>query len=144
MNFPPTGWQKIPSYSTCFVCGRDNPSGLKIDFYGRGDEVVAKFSIQDGLCGYKGIVHGGIVAAILDEGMGWTGWLLLGKCYLTIELKVRYIAPVRPCEEYIFRGKFLRKVGKIYVAMGEIVDSTSSVVACGEGKYYIKECEGGE
>lgn len=141
-SFPPAGWIKIPSYPACFVCGKSNPIGLKIDFYGKDGEVIAEFVFQNELCGYSGIVHGGVIAAILDEGMGWTGWIPLQKYYLTVELKVKYIAPVRPCEKYFFRGEFIRRIGTIYLARGEIKDSSKLIVAQGEGKYYIKDEEG--
>ena len=59
---------KQPNSKHCFVCGLDNPHGLQLTFYEHaGGEVVAEISVPARFQGYPGVVHGGIVAAILDE-----------------------------------------------------------------------------
>ncbi|MCD6123612.1 PaaI family thioesterase [bacterium] len=132
-------WEEIPKYPTCFVCGERNPIGLNMTFYGRGSEVEAEFIAKPEYCGYEGIVHGGIITAVLDEGMGWTGWMVFGKYYLTMELKVRFRAPVRPNVRYKFKGEMTKHRGKIFFARGSLIDPDGAVVADGEGKYYIVE-----
>ena len=60
-----------PNSSQCFVCGVDNAFGLKLKFYETGPgEVTSELMIADRYQGYPGVVHGGIVAAILDEAAG--------------------------------------------------------------------------
>ena len=55
----------------CFVCGRENPVGLYMTFYDNGDnEVYSDYTVADHYQGYPGVVHGGIVAAMLDEAVG--------------------------------------------------------------------------
>jgi acyl-coenzyme A thioesterase PaaI-like protein len=56
----------------CFVCGRQNPIGLGLDFYEdhEADQVRAEFTVPDAYQGYPGVVHGGIVSTILDEVAG--------------------------------------------------------------------------
>jgi hypothetical protein len=57
-----------PNSDYCFVCGRNNPKGLYMQFYDNGrDEVHAHYMIPDHYQGYPGVVHGGVIAAILDE-----------------------------------------------------------------------------
>ncbi|HSF80598.1 MAG TPA: PaaI family thioesterase [Anaerolineales bacterium] len=59
---------KQPNSHACFVCGLANPIGLQIRFYSQGpDEVSAEYSVPENYQGYPGVVHGGIVAAMLDE-----------------------------------------------------------------------------
>lgn len=55
----------------CFVCGIDNPCGLKLKFFGDGEGTVWTDCIftQD-FEGYPGIVHGGIISSVLDETAG--------------------------------------------------------------------------
>ena len=64
--------EKQPTSRMCFICGRQNPVGLKMDFYQDSDaeQIVADLTVPDGYQGYPGVVHGGIVAAILDEVAG--------------------------------------------------------------------------
>jgi len=60
-----------PNSKHCFVCGLDNPFGLHLRFYDIGPgEVTAEITIPNSYQGYPGVVHGGIVAAMLDEAAG--------------------------------------------------------------------------
>ena len=59
---------KQPNSKHCFVCGLDNPHGLQLTFFAQaGGEVVAEITVPARFQGYPGVVHGGIVAAMLDE-----------------------------------------------------------------------------
>lgn len=60
-----------PNSNHCFVCGMRNQYGLKLRFYTRENgEVVSRFAVPEQYQGYPGVVHGGIVAAMLDEAAG--------------------------------------------------------------------------
>jgi hypothetical protein len=57
--------------SSCFACGLDNPSGLRLRFTDNGiDRVFTGFTIDRAHTGHPGKAHGGIVAAVLDEVAG--------------------------------------------------------------------------
>ncbi|HEX9027943.1 MAG TPA: PaaI family thioesterase [Anaerolineales bacterium] len=57
-----------PNSHHCFVCGLANPFGLQLKFYETGPgEVTTEVTIPEQFQGYPGIVHGGVVAAMLDE-----------------------------------------------------------------------------
>jgi acyl-coenzyme A thioesterase PaaI-like protein len=57
-----------PNSRHCFACGLTNSIGLKLRFYETGpDEVTAECTIPERYQGYPGVVHGGIVTAMLDE-----------------------------------------------------------------------------
>jgi acyl-coenzyme A thioesterase PaaI-like protein len=65
--------EKQPNSQHCFVCGISNPFGLKMKFYETAPgEVLAELTVPDQYQGYPGVVHGGIVAAMLDEAAGRT------------------------------------------------------------------------
>jgi acyl-coenzyme A thioesterase PaaI-like protein len=56
---------------SCFVCGIENPVGLHLNFYETDSgEVIVNFTAPEQYQSYPGILHGGIVAAILDETAG--------------------------------------------------------------------------
>jgi acyl-coenzyme A thioesterase PaaI-like protein len=59
---------KQPNSRMCFVCGIDNPIGLKLKFY-TDDEgrCIARFRPGPEHQGYPGYLHGGIISALLDE-----------------------------------------------------------------------------
>ena len=53
----------------CFVCGPENPMGLKLDFAFDGKTIRTEYVPPKEHQGYMDIVHGGIVSALLDEVM---------------------------------------------------------------------------
>lgn len=63
--------KKQPNSRHCFVCGVNNKTGLNLDFYETGPgEVTVETVVPNRFQGYPGIVHGGIVASIVDEALG--------------------------------------------------------------------------
>lgn len=57
-----------PNSRHCFVCGIANPFGLHLRFYQTGPgEVTSDYIVPEYFQGYPGVVHGGVVAAMLDE-----------------------------------------------------------------------------
>jgi len=79
----------------CFACGQKNPIGLKLQFQREGDRYCATFTADQALQGYHNVLHGGIVATLLDEAMARLVWELHGPA-ATAKLEVRYRKPA-PC-----------------------------------------------
>jgi uncharacterized protein (TIGR00369 family) len=80
----------------CLMCGERNPWSLGLEF--RAEEraaVRARFRVNRALQGYRGILHGGMIAAFLDAAM--THCLFrCGIRAMTADLSVRYLRPI-PC-----------------------------------------------
>ena len=57
----------VRAYPNCFGCGQDNPAGLALKFEHQGDRVRSTFLPEVKHEGWPGIVHGGIIAALLYE-----------------------------------------------------------------------------
>jgi uncharacterized protein (TIGR00369 family) len=81
---------------TCFGCGAENAGGLHVtpalDDDGR---VRSPFTGRTEHRGYSTIVHGGLVAAVCDEMMGFAMVVYRsGQLYVTVSLEVRYHKPV--------------------------------------------------
>lgn len=79
-------------FQRCFVCGQRNPYGLHLHFRNEGAQIVADFTGDDRHQGFPGVVHGGILAAILDETMGRVS-VLEHRWVMTARLELRYRAP---------------------------------------------------
>ena len=84
----------LPTSSGCFVCGEENPAGLRTRFYVENGAVQASLMPAEHHCGYRNVVHGGVVAAILDECMGWAAARASARMCVTAELNVRYVRNV--------------------------------------------------
>lgn len=89
--------ERQPSSRMCFLCGRQNPVGLKITWVNDREarQIRARVVVPEPFNGYPGVVHGGIVAAILDETAG-RAVLLDGDAenlMVTVKLEVRYRKP---------------------------------------------------
>ena len=59
----------------CYVCGKENPQGLKLDFkHPEKDRLEATVVFTKEHQGFKNIVHGGMMAMLLDEMMVNLAW----------------------------------------------------------------------
>lgn len=67
-NVEPSNPQLQPNSRDCFVCGLANQLGLRLRFHITGPgEVTSIHTVPEQYQGFPGVVHGGIVAAMLDE-----------------------------------------------------------------------------
>ncbi|NOZ61853.1 MAG: PaaI family thioesterase [Calditrichaeota bacterium] len=103
---------KQPSSRTCFLCGKQNDLGLKMEWYNdtESKQVVGQVSIPEHFNGYPGIAHGGIVAAILDETSG-RAVLLDGdfdNLFVTLKLEITYKHPTPTNTPLTARGWLVR------------------------------------
>ncbi len=77
----------------CVVCG-EAPCSLGLAFKIEGDRVVAEFSGGESYQGYDGMLHGGVISAMLDAAM--THCLFArGQRGVTGELNIRFRRPVK-------------------------------------------------
>lgn len=107
----------------CFVCGRDNPRGLHIGFRETGDgEVEADWTPPVTVEGYEGYVHGGVVAAVLDEAMS-KAVAAASATALTAHLEVRYRHPARTGERYRIEGSVTRRDKRRLFVRARLVDT---------------------
>ena len=112
-----------PNSNDCFVCGRQNPRGLHMVFYDNGDnEVRSEYAVSEYYQSYPGIVHGGIVAAMLDEVVGRVA--MIGDHHhfmMSVRLEVKYRHPV-PTETLLtIVGRVVRLRGRLGKAVGQVL-----------------------
>ena len=126
----------LPNYKFCYVCGHANPLGLNVRFRIEGDTVVARFQPSDHHTGYPGRIHGGVLAALLDETMGWAPSIAAGRFCLAVELNVRYVKSAPPDRVLLIRGRTESISGRIWEATGEVSDEEGTVYARGRGRFF--------
>ena len=127
----------LPTYDNCFVCGGQHPRGLHLRFYTYGDAIAhVQFTPEDTLTGYEEIVHGGVVAAVLDELLGWSIGLKTAQLFLTGELTIRYLRPVLSNRAYLCSAQPNEDKRRYWIAQGEMKDEEGVVYARAKGKYF--------
>ncbi len=124
-------WQ--PSSRTCFVCGRDNPVGLKLRWANdrEAGEIRGTVTIPEHFNGYPGVAHGGVVGAILDETAGRTVLMDGGAddLMVTLKLEVAYRRPTPTGVALEVVGRLLERSDRRAHAEAELLLPDGSVTA---------------
>lgn len=123
------------SHQRCFACGRDG-SGLKLDFTTDAEGgVTAEWDCLDEYAGYPGIVHGGIIATLLDSAM--TNCLMLqGIAAYTAELHVRYRAHLAVGSSSVVAARLTRLRPPLCYLTAEVVQQ-GRLIATAAAKFMI-------
>ncbi|MDD6152391.1 MAG: PaaI family thioesterase [Elusimicrobia bacterium] len=122
-----------PTSLQCFACGRNNPFGLKLEWFNNYDEkcVETTFTLDDNYCSYPGTVHGGILATILDETSGRA--VLLNNDFerlmVTLKMEVVYKKNTPTNTPLKAIGRVLKDGGSRAQVEGEIILPDGTVSA---------------
>jgi uncharacterized protein (TIGR00369 family) len=123
--------KKQPSSLNCFVCGTENPCGLHLKFYSSGPgQVTAHYTVPERYQGYPGVVHGGIIAAMLDEVAGRA--LMEGdppRFMYTARLDLRYRRNVPVGQPLRLVGQAGKSKSRTAAATGRIYDQEGNLLA---------------
>jgi len=116
----------------CFACGKENPIGLKMDFAYEGGLTTSQFWPRPEHQGYPDRVHGGIVAALLDEVLSYAT-MASGTLATTAKLEIKYRRPVPLGQQVRLIGQVVRDRGRSLQARAELrlADGTLAAEASG-------------
>ncbi|HYR52322.1 MAG TPA: PaaI family thioesterase [Candidatus Dormibacteraeota bacterium] len=119
----------------CFCCGQKNPIGLKLQFEMLPDgRMRTEWTPRREHQGFKDIVHGGLVATLMDEVMIRLLYAL-GIRAVTAELSTRLLRPMRAGKRYRFESRLLEDKGRVVTAEAEGFDAESGeLMATGSTK----------
>ncbi len=129
---------KQPNSKMCLVCGMKNDMGLKAYFYElENKELLAVFKPLEGHQSYPNRLHGGIVAAILDETIGRAIMIdheddIWG---VTLEFVVRYKKPIPLDVELRAIGRITLERKRFFKGTGELLLPDGTIAAEAQGKY---------
>ncbi|MDD5718725.1 MAG: PaaI family thioesterase [Candidatus Krumholzibacteria bacterium] len=121
-------------HSRCMLCGSQNPRSLNLSFQAAGDgAVTTRFQAHADLQGYGDILHGGVIASLLDAAM--THCLFhRGVQAVTGDLHVRYLQSV-PCDAAVdIKAWVLAAKPPLHRLRAEL-SLAGSIVAWAEAKF---------
>lgn len=121
-------------YDNCFVCGAANPVGLKMVFTYPGEIARADFRLPVHFEGYDDIIHGGIVAAILDEAMAK---IILHNDMkgVTVTITISYKKTLKPETGYRVEGRITSIRKRIIETEAAIMDG-DTIHALANAKFF--------
>ncbi len=108
-------------HETCFACGSQNIHGLQMDFTDAPQGCTCDVAIPVHFHGYNGVVHGGIVATMLDAAMVHTLRRQREAAPVTCRLEVRYLRAVPPGATLTVTARAKGKRGRILLADAELL-----------------------
>ncbi len=117
----------------CIACGDNNPHGLHLKFRWEEEWYVTDFIPQRVHQGWAGIVHGGVLAILLDEAMN-DMFSRNGAPVATAELSVRYRRPARVGVPLRVRARMIKSRPPLHQAESEIVDADGMLIATASAK----------
>ena len=129
---------QLPHTAGCLVCGRDNPHGLKLDLYvDSGTSTVrVEFTPRPQHIGFEGVVHGGVIATVLDEAMVWCATWSGRRFCVCAELTTRFRKEAAVGRKLIVETKIESSRSRLITTTGEVRDAeTAEIVAIGTAKY---------
>jgi uncharacterized protein (TIGR00369 family) len=121
-------------HERCVVCAPSHPLGLRVEYHADAGGVVhAEFPCHRVFQVYRGQLHGGVIAALLDGAM--TNCLFAqGVEAVTGELTVRFLRPVKTDHVADVSARLSRVSHRLYILEAEVIQEQVPV-ARAQGKF---------
>ena len=131
-------WTPLPNHDKyCFACGTENNFGLKMTFASNGEQLRSILTVPDNTRGWSNLVHGGILATILDETMSWTAIHLTSHFILTRNINISFKKPVFIGNQLTATGEIIEKSGKNARLSAQIHDQSGALCCSGKGDFAL-------
>ena len=124
--------------NVCFGCGGGNARGMKLAFEqdDAARKIIGRFRLGAEYQGAFGIIHGGVIAVVLDEVMGKV-CRFRGVRAVTAEMNIEYLKPVWVDADLIVEGYEKEMAGRNLHLVGEIKDASGKLLVCSRGRFVI-------
>lgn len=119
----------------CFGCGPANPIGLHLDFFVTEDQsVISTPTVAATFEGPPSLIHGGIIATLLDEAMS-KAVRVHGLTAMTRQMEVEYLKPVPSDTPIRIEGRLIRSEGRKHWAEAKLLNEKSVTLATAKGLF---------
>jgi len=125
----------------CFGCSQNNPLGLKLNFTVENDHITVKFTSNQYHMGPPGVVHGGIITAIIDESFSMLVRSLLKQDVRTIKEEFIFRKPAKIGEEIHVETRLKEEKSRVIIAEAQVY-SNKNLIAQAQGTLFkIKQAD---
>lgn len=121
----------------CFGCSQSNEHGLQLRFYFSNKGCFTECNIPKYLCGFDGIVHGGIIATLLDEVAAWTIISQLFRVGITTKITTKYVNPVQADTRLRVEGEISKQEKKRVVVLSTVSSIEGMLLAEAESEWLL-------
>jgi acyl-coenzyme A thioesterase PaaI-like protein len=118
----------------CFACGQENPIGLRLRFREDDRGIRAEFTAGPQFQGYGGAVHGGVIAAALDDAMA-NLFHLKGRESVTARLEIRYRREAPIGAPLTVSAWIAKEHGKLFIAQAALSLADGTALAEARGTF---------
>ena len=130
---PPEGRDlSFPRDTGCLGCSPTNPVGMHLTFRREGEWISSRYEVAAHFAGGPGMVHGGILALLLDE----LSFFLLGPIFVTGSIDVRYEAPTLLGRELLVRARVTDTSHPKYCEIAAEIHEGDVVTARSTGRFF--------
>lgn len=122
----------------CFGCSPANVLGLRLEFWDKGEEVVAFWNPEARFEGFHDILHGGIQATLMDEIASWYIFAKCGTAGVTSGMQVKYLKPLPVSAGEITISARLREQAKRMVTIAcKLAGRDGTEYATADVSYFV-------
>ena len=128
---------QLPHTAGCLVCGRDNPHGLRLDLHVDPATGVVRiaFTPRPEHIGFAGVVHGGVIATVLDEAMVWAATWAGRRFCVCGELTTRFRREAAVGRPLVVEARVDTNRPRLLTTSATLTDGAGELVATGTAKY---------
>src|SRR5256885_2967490 len=128
---------ELPHTAGCLVCGRQNPIGLHLHLHVAESTgaVETHFTPAAEHIGFEGIVHGGVLATVLDEAMVWAATWAGKRFCVAGEMTVRFRKSAGVGRTLRAEVKVESSRARLIQTAGTVTDDSGEAIAEATGKY---------
>ena len=128
---------QLPHTAGCLVCGRDNPRGHHLNLYvdPGTSAVTCNYTPARTDIGFEGIVHGGVIATILDEAMVWAATWSGKRFCVCGELTIRFKKSATVGMPLAIRAGIVSSRSRLIETEAAVTNEAGELLAAGSAKY---------
>ena len=144
---PEPDWTEIDqpaAFGPCptFVTGGDDTDRLRVRYYFRPENkhLVGKAWFGPGAQGPPGHAHGGSISALLDEAMGFAGWVI-GLTVVAAEITIRFLEMLPLGQEVQFEAWVDHVEGRKVITGSKVYGADGTIYGEGSGIFIVIDAE---